>query len=85
MTTQPDDGGPVYPTNEANYQQDYSGTGISLRDHCAIEVIKGLMANPNVVGHNPACGWALVNCTMDDIAEFAHKQADAMLAARGKK
>lgn len=84
MSTQPDDGGPAYPTNESNYQQDYCGTGLTIRDHFAGQAMQGLLSNPNVVGFNANCGWALVNCTVDDISAFANEQAGAMLAARGK-
>lgn len=72
MTTQPDDGGPVYPTTEANYQQDYCGTGISLRDLCAIEAMKGLVIRD---------GLDLTNADIDG----CYILADAMLVARGKR
>lgn len=77
MTTQPDDGGPVYPTTEANYQQDYCGTGISLRDLCAIEVMKSVYTD--VIKQPPSDEhWRM------GIAFDCYRMADAMLAARGK-
>jgi hypothetical protein len=56
------------------------------RDVLAKAAMQGLCANPGgpfqANGHN---GWAIVNCTVDDIANTAYDIADAMLKARDAK
>lgn len=47
----------------------------------ASRILAGLVANPNVVAHNHNCGWSLVNCTDSDIAGYALKLADDLMAA----
>ena len=89
------DGGPAFPTatfrNQPTVNQ-YGERGskgmvvdvggMSLHDWFAGKALQGLMANPNVVGHNCNVGWGLVNCTHDVIAGWCSAQADAMLKAR---
>ena len=42
--------------------------GISVRDYIAIQAMTGLCANPDLTDHS-----------FDEIADFAYRQADAMI------
>lgn len=35
------------------------------------QIMAGLLANPNIVGYDPGCGWSPVNTTWFDLADFA--------------
>lgn len=37
----------------------------------AARILAGLVANPNVVGHHPGCGWAPVNTSFTDLARLS--------------
>jgi hypothetical protein len=50
----------------------------------ASRILSGLLANPNVIGFNHNCGWSLVNCTDADIAGYALKLADELIAANNR-
>jgi len=83
------DGGPAFArpfSKNGEYsdsQQNRSQEGMSLRDYLAAKAAQGLMANPGgPVQKDSQCGWRLVNCTFDDVAEHAYGLADAMLAVR---
>jgi len=77
----PSDGGPAYPTNGPD--NGVYGAGMSLRDYFAAKAMQGLCANPGgPFQRSDRCGWAITNCTTDQIAEEAYGLADAMLAAR---
>lgn len=71
------DGGPAYPVTQWNNDTESYQImgGMSLRDHFAGLAMQGMYANP---------GFTLVEdpaiTVEDQIAEFAYKQADAMLA-----
>lgn len=56
-----------------------------LRDYFAAKVLQGLLANTNVINHNPNRGWSLANCTFDGLAHDCYGIADAMLRAREGK
>ena len=54
------------------------------RDMFAGLALQGLCANSGgPFQASPASGWALVNCTIDAVAQEAYSLADAMLKARG--
>jgi hypothetical protein len=73
MKTQTDNGGPAFPTqNGCRYD-----AGMTLRDYFAAAALQGLLAN-----YDPESGDFLTYETPLDWARFAHKFADAMLAAR---
>lgn len=65
-----DNGGPAFPTNESNYQRDYSDPGMSLRDYFAAKAMQGICATDTY--------------TAEKTAKTAYEQADAMLEARKK-
>jgi len=56
--------------------------GMTLRDYFAAKVLQGLCANNSVFAASPDCGWLLVNCTQDQLADTSYELADAMLKAR---
>lgn len=86
-----DDGGPAYPTTPVSHGYSPTseghgtgaGTGMSLREYYAGQIIKGLLANPNVVVANPNNGWNLCNCTTAQLSAYAFSFADDMLYAKG--
>lgn len=57
---------------------------MTLRDHFAGQVLAGLMANTSVIAENTRSGWALVNCTEEQLAQHCYLMADAMMKAREK-
>lgn len=73
------DGGPAFPGSPTLIDP---AEGMSLRDYFAAKALQGLLANPNVIGHSSRCGWAPVNCSMRNIAEFCVASADDVLQAR---
>lgn len=78
MTTKPD-GGPAFPFGQISETtgQPVNGfydPGMTLRDYFAAKAMQGWTANP------------LPNDTpINEVAEWAYRQADAMLAARENK
>ncbi len=57
--------------------------GLTIRDAAAFKALQGLCANPGGPFQASAqCGWMLVNCTHDQVAQEAYFLADAMLRAR---
>jgi hypothetical protein len=46
------------------------------------KIFAALIANPNVVGHNPSCGWSPVNTTWPDLASLAVHLAERLEAAQ---
>ena len=58
----------------------------TLRDEFAMAALSGLLANPGgPVQESPMRGWALVNCTLANIATEAYDIADAMMAERAAR
>ncbi|WP_353367563.1 hypothetical protein [Acidovorax sp. FG27] len=56
---------------------------MTLRDYFAAKALQGLLANPGgPVQASTAQGWAIVNCTVDQLGDEAYGIADAMLRAR---
>lgn len=47
----------------------------------ASRIMAGLVSNPSVIQGNERVGWALVNCTDRQLAEYATRLADEVLAA----
>lgn len=54
--------------------------GMTLRDWFAGKALQGFCANPAVFAGNEYSGWALVNCTEDQLATVCHRLADAMIS-----
>lgn len=52
---------------------------MSPRNEIAARVLAGFASNPAVFAPNPQCGWALVNCTRDQLASEALAVADAFI------
>jgi hypothetical protein len=82
-------GGPAFPVNEDQYRygigefvETTKFDGMTLRDYFAAKALQGFCANPSVFASNGMTGWAIVNCTSDQLAEYCTTLADAMLKAR---
>jgi hypothetical protein len=72
----PNDGGPAFPTADANYETKYAGAGLSVRDYFAAKAMQGLLAS-NAPMTSAVKGTALVS-------QAAYLMADAMLEERSK-
>jgi hypothetical protein len=67
--------------------------GISYRQYLYAKIIQGFCANPSVFAPNGMSGWALVNCSPEDLFGYAHFLAEkamdaekaAMLAERQRR
>jgi hypothetical protein len=68
-------GGPAFPTN-------HNGTGMDLRDCFAAKAMAALLSHSGPYGEDqkPICREDVF--TVDELAEYAYAQADAMLEAR---
>ena len=75
-------GGPAFPTVDANRAEDYGTYGMTLRDYFAAKAIPTAF-NVDVLMHSKEELGA--NGAMDLCAKMAWKIADAMLAAREAK
>lgn len=72
-------GGAAFPIDTANV----TFYGMSMRDYLAAKALQGICANPGgPYQANAACGWAIVNCTTDQIAQECYRLADSMLQVR---
>lgn len=67
---QRNDGGPAYPVPGLQHDEDFNG--MSLRDYFAAKAMQAAATNPE-----GADGF-----TFEQRAEWAYRQADAMLASR---
>lgn len=47
----------------------------------ASKILAGFAANPVIFAANSKCGWALVNCTDEDLAGYALRLADKLIEA----
>lgn len=54
---------------------------MKTRIEIAAQILAGFAANPAVFAPRPDCGWALCNCTDEDIAGYAVHLADALIKA----
>lgn len=85
------------PTNHAfptgSWEYDGNGTvlpyqepGLSKRELFAAMAMQGLLANPGgPIQANGMSGWALCNCTEDDVVGTSLSLADALIAALNKE
>jgi len=77
--TEPNDGGPAFPTVDANRAEGEYGTmGMSLRDWFAGQALAGLLSDVR---------FSLVNDTVNPVELYpslAYQYADAMLVERAK-
>lgn len=64
-------GRPAFPTNESNYQKDWSDSGMSLRDWFAGQALAGLIPSITIINRQA-------------VAKTAYELADAMLQERAK-
>jgi hypothetical protein len=79
-----DNGGPAFPVTlfEGQTLGDGTANGMTLRDYGAFKALQGFCANPAVFAANGISGWGLVNCTEEQLSNYAYFLADAMLKAR---
>ena len=78
MTTK-NDGGPAFPTTDQNYEQKWSGAGLSLRDYFAGKALEsGEASNWRDNQFKPRDSFSIIQNT----AFAAYEFADAMLTAR---
>ena len=67
-------GGTVFPTTEANWHnENVRSEGMTLRDFFAAKAMQGWTANP-----------LPDDSSIQDVAAWAYRQADAMIEARTK-
>lgn len=69
-------GGPAFPTMDANYEQKYAGEGMTLRDYFAAKALQGYLAGFQTQG------FSIQSDMQDQIARGMYSMADAMLDAR---
>ena len=68
---------------DAGYVVVHNFQGMTIRDAAAFKALQGLCANSGgPFQANGTGGWALVNCTEDQVADLAYSLADAMIRAR---
>jgi hypothetical protein len=72
------DGGPAFPTVDANRTEDYGTYGMTLRNYFAAKALQGCMAY-----YNPNRGDFHTNSQPDEVAKYCYEIADAMLFAGG--
>lgn len=75
-----DYGDPAFPQGHMDGPH-INPSGMSLIQFATIEIMKGLVSNPAIIGNNPSCGWSLVNCTDEQLAGYAVKLANHALKA----
>ena len=84
MTTPINDGGPAYPTVDANRSLDCGTYGMTLRDYFAAKAMNALIAQ----SHDEICEWldevpeGTNGQTNNVLAKVSYELADAMLKAR---
>jgi hypothetical protein len=72
-------GGAAFPVDTANI----TFYGMTMRDYFAAKALAGLCANPGgPFQANGTSGWAIVNCSVLDVARECYGLADALLAER---
>ena len=57
---------------------------VSYKDHrieIAAQILSGFAANPSIFQPNERSGWALINCSDTDLAAYAVRLADELIAA----
>ena len=68
-----ENGGPAFPTVDANREEVYGTRGMSLRDYFAAKAMQGFSVNSDFTEN-----------THREIADMAYALADAMLEERSK-
>ena len=58
--------------------------GLTKREEFAKTIMGGFASNPAVFAANGQCGWAIVNCTEAQLADYAVGLADTLLAELAK-
>jgi hypothetical protein len=66
----------------AEYEPTVQPGNLTVRDYAAFKALQGFCANPAVCAANGMSGWGLVNCTEEQLSDYAYFLADAMLKAR---
>lgn len=56
-------------------------SAIEHRDRYAAQILAGFAANPAIFAKNDQCGWCLVNATDAQLAAYAVRLANELLAA----
>lgn len=83
-----DNGGPAFPTTEANYTREYSDTGMTMRDYFAAKAPITTMDAMVACGFDTASIGTLstesLRTTLKMLAIMRGAYADAMLAERAK-
>jgi len=74
-----DNGGPAFPTVDANREEDYGTRGMTLRDYFAAKAMQPLLRANGLSITSPSAGG-----DNHSVARVAYAMADAMLEARGK-
>jgi hypothetical protein len=68
------EGGAAFPIDTANV----TFYGMSMRDYFAARSLAGLCANPGgPFQANGMCGWSIVNCTTDQVAQECYRLAES--------
>lgn len=74
-------GGPAFPSHGT--MGEVSHEGMTLHDCYVGKVLQGLFANPGgPIQASDMSGWRLVNCTLEQLVDFAREVADIAVAAR---
>lgn len=77
-----DNGGPAFPTVEANYHnENMRSEGLSIRDYFAAKALNGIIASGNL---KQAQTLAAQIEQIEQVAMAAYSYADAMLLERAK-
>lgn len=75
-------GGPAFPSH-GDFGE-VAHEGMTLRQYLAGKALAGFCANSAVFAESRACGWSLVNCSPEQLAEECLKLADAVIEASNK-
>lgn len=70
-------GGCAFPNITTNGSD--SDAGLSQHQYFAGQALAGFCANPAVFASNPQCGFDLVNCSYDQLAQLCNWMADSMI------
>lgn len=70
----------IYNARNDSDSWERAALGLTLRQHYAGLALQAMLSNTNVIGFSPSCGWDLVNCSKEQLAQFCIDQADTLLA-----
>lgn len=79
-----ENGGPAFPTVDANREEDYGTRGMSLRDYFAAKAMQGFMSNDALLTRYGAMASKETISPESIMATAAYLAADAMLKERAK-